>query len=143
MQEKYGLQVTNLAQAGATADSAFPQAAQVQRTNSVVILEIGGNDLLRGASSSDFAAALERLIVALSAQGHTLVMFELPLFPFRNGLGASQRRLAQRYHVALFPKTYLARVIGAKGGTLDGLHLSPYGHEALATMVGKRLRIER
>ena len=143
MQDKYGIQVVNLAVPGATADSAFPQLKQVQRSNSVVILEIGGNDLLRGASSSDFAVALERLISPLSGQGHTLVMFELPLFPFCNGYGCSQRHLAQKYHVSLFPKTYLANVIGARGGTLDGLHLSPRGHEALATLVGRRLRIER
>jgi acyl-CoA thioesterase-1 len=64
-----------------------------------------------------------------------VVMFELPLFPFRNSFGRTQRMLADKHNVILIPKTYLTKVFGLEGATVDGLHLSQTGNDALANLV--------
>jgi lysophospholipase L1-like esterase len=129
------LNVTNLAQPGETLTGALQQVRDIKAPHALVILEIGGNDLLGGAKAADFRAQLETLLAALRAQDQTVVMFELPLLPFHNGIGEAQRSLAEKYHVTLIPKRYLAAVIGGEGNTGDGLHLSPQGHSALAEAV--------
>ncbi len=68
-------------------------------------------------------------------------MFELPLLPFHSGYGEVQRTLAKKYNVILIPKKVLTNVIGADGNTLDGLHLSQQGHDALARAVFRMLAI--
>jgi acyl-CoA thioesterase-1 len=136
---RFGIPVVNLAMGGATAQTALAQAEFVDRSDSVVLVEIGGNDLLGGTSAADFRWHLDKLLAALHAHGHRLVMFELPLYPFRNAFGAAQRELAAQYDVALIPKRYLTRVIGLTDGTLDGLHFSQKGHDAMADALAKML----
>ncbi|MCX7007759.1 MAG: GDSL-type esterase/lipase family protein [Kiritimatiellaeota bacterium] len=137
------LRVINCAQAGATVQSAFAQAQKIITSNSVVILEIGGNDLLGGTDVATFRAQLDSLLRQLRAGGHMLVMFELPLYPFRNAYGQVQRELAARHGAILLPKRQLTRVLGRAGGTQDGLHLSDAGHAALAQQVADVIRPEK
>jgi acyl-CoA thioesterase-1 len=101
----------------------------------VVLLEIGGNDLLGSTSDEEFAVGLESLLQTVCRPGLQVVMFELPLPPFRNAYGRIQRRLAGQYGVALIPKRVLADIITQPGATLDSIHLSPLGHQHLADLV--------
>jgi acyl-CoA thioesterase-1 len=142
LRDRYRLEVVNLSQAGATTESALLQAQQIRRPNSLVIVEIGGNDFLGATKSSGFESNLQILLAALASQRHTITMFELPLFPFHNGFGSAQRLLAHKYGVVLLPKTYLAGILSAPGATIDGLHLSQSGHDAMAKLVYDTLHIE-
>jgi len=138
----YKLNVVNLAQAGATVESAFQQVQHIEHTNSVAIVEIGGNDFFGPTKSSEFAENLDRLVALLARQGQTIAMFELPLLPFHNAFGSAQRTIAAKYHAVLLPKTYLARILGPPDATIDGIHLSKSGHEAMARCVYQILKIE-
>jgi len=134
------LRVINLAVAGATTSSALPQLNEIKHPNSLVFVEIGGNDLLRGVSSARFREDLDVLLSKLCNQ--RVVMFELPLYPFRSEYGKAQRELARQHGVLLIPKRYMARVIGGDGRTIDGLHLSQRGHDEFAASIYRLLRIE-
>jgi len=129
------LNIINLAQPGATLASAMQQVQDIKAPHALVILEIGGNDLLGGAKAADFRAQLDALLAKLATGGNGIVMFELPLLPFKNGIGEAQRSLAEKYHVELIPKRCMTDVIGRDGNTVDGLHLSPQGHKDLAEAV--------
>lgn len=142
LRRAYGLDVVNLAQAGATVQSAIQQVQEIGRSNSVAIVEIGGNDFFGATKASDFATNLDQLLALLVKQKHTVAMFELPLLPFHNAFGEAQRVLAGKYHIVLIPKTYMAHVLGKTGATVDGLHLSPSGHEAMARIIYQVLRLE-
>ncbi len=85
----------NLAVAGATARSALAQAARAADPNAVVLVEIGGNDLLGGTAVARFEQDLAALLTALTGPHRLVVMVELPLLPFSNGYGAAQRRVAR------------------------------------------------
>lgn len=132
--------VVNLAQGGAIVEDAIVQAEGIKRRQSVVIVEIGGNNLLyRRTGDGPFAAGLETLISKLRSEGHRVLMFELPLPPFHNAWAQAQRDIAARYEVDLLPKRYFTKVLGMKNGTVDGIHLSQTGHDKMARIVAGTL----
>lgn len=135
------LNVVNLAKAGATVDTAMDQVVRMTSTNAVVIVEIGGNDLLGNTSSSAFYVQLDKLLAKLKSKDSQVVMFELPLLPFWNNFGRDQRQLASKYDVVLIPKRYLVSVFAGRGNTVDGLHLSQKGHDELAGVVFGLMKI--
>jgi acyl-CoA thioesterase-1 len=135
------LKVINLARPGASVETALDQASHITATNALVIVEIGGNDLLGHTDSRAFYGQLDKLLGKLKKGNHRIIMFELPLLPFWNVFGRDQRVLAEKYGVTLIPKSYLAGVFGSKGATLDGLHLSQKGHNTLAKSVYGLLKV--
>lgn len=98
--------------------------------DAVVVLEIGGNDMLDGTPVDEFERDLA--LLASAVRGRDVVMFELPLLPGKWAFGAAQRRVAKRSGVTLIPKRVLARVLTDPSNTIDGLHLTQSGHEHLA-----------
>jgi lysophospholipase L1-like esterase len=136
------LNVTNLAKPGATVESALAQAKDIRETNALVLVEIGGNDMLGGADSRTFYAQLDTLLEVLDSVNRQVVMFELPLPSFCNDFGKAQRILAKKHNIILIPKRYLTAVFGAKDATLDGLHLSQTGHATLAVSINGLLEVE-
>ncbi len=130
--------VVNLAQPGAMADSAMKQAKLIpDDAGGIVLIEIGGNDMLSGRSSNVYGRDLAALIGAVSTPDRTLMMLELPLAPFSNEYGRVQRRLAREYDVLLISKREFSRVLGMADGTLDGIHLSARGQQLMADTIWK------
>jgi acyl-CoA thioesterase-1 len=134
--------VVNLAQAGATAESAIKQADGILESNSVVIVEIGGNDLLDDTKADVFRSQIESLVSLLRRKQQQVLVIELPLFPFQNAYGKAQRSIVTKYGAVLLPKRCLTKVFGLKNGTLDGLHLSQEGHNAFAKIIAGVLHEE-
>ena len=111
------------------------QANQLPAEGGLVLIEIGGNDLLGETTSAQFERDLNQLLSQIRAPGRTLVMFELPLPPLCNEYGRIQRRLAARYGVRLIPKRVFISVLAGGGATLDSIHLSEAGHQQMADSV--------
>jgi len=142
LQRQTGVPVQNLSRAGAGIAEARAMAAQVQPKDTLILIEIGGNDLLSSMSSAEFGQALDSLLFSLSTPGRTLVMFELPLLPHTIGFGQMQRRLSTKYGVFLIPKHCFTGVLGGTDATFDGLHLSESGARQMATLVAKVLSLQ-
>jgi acyl-CoA thioesterase I len=134
------IDVIDLSRAGATVQSAMLQAREVLPGPAIVLVEIGGNDLLGGTGTREFEERLRELLSHLRSPDRHLIMFELPLPPFAHGYGRAQRRLAHEFAVTLLPKWVLAGVIGSEQTTLDGLHLSEAGHQVIAETVRQVIR---
>jgi acyl-CoA thioesterase I len=62
-------------------------------------------------------------------------MFELPLPPFNHEYGRIQRSLALKHKVLLVPKRVFLSILAASDSTLDTIHLSQAGHQAMAACV--------
>jgi acyl-CoA thioesterase I len=133
--DTYHVRVTNLSQVGATAADAVKQAGLIDDDAAMVMVEIGGNDLLMGSTVQEYAAGLDKLLAKVSAHGRVVVMLELPLPPFCADFGRVQRQLAAKYHVVLIPKWKFASVLASPGATEDGLHLSADGANRMAAMI--------
>jgi len=134
--ERLGLEVANYSFGGAEVGSALHNARRVEEGCALVILEIGGNDLLSRTDTDRFACDLDEMLRIVSGPDHEVVMFELPLPPFHNQYGRVQRRLAKSHDAALIPKRYLARILATPEATIDGLHFSHEGHRMMADMIG-------
>jgi acyl-CoA thioesterase-1 len=133
--------VHNQALPGATSASALSrQANQLPSRGGLVVLEIGGNDLLGETSAAQFERDLEQLLSRVVAPERTIVMFELPLPPLCNEYGRIQRKLAARHGVHLIPKRTLMGVLARGGATLDTIHLSEEGHQGMADAVWSIVR---
>ena len=129
------IEVADFSRVGATAASALQQAEGLPPAGGMVLLEIGGNDLLGSTTATQFASDLDRLLARVCAAGRSVLMFELPLPPFRNEYGRIQRRLAAKYGVSLIPKRIFIAVLTANGATLDSIHLTREGHQQMAEAV--------
>jgi len=105
----------------------------------LVLIEIGGNDLLMGVSSDEYGEALDALLSKVAAPNRTVLMSELPLLPNKIAYGQIQRSLSAKSRVALIAKRYFAQVIGDADGTTDGLHLSASGARRMAALVAQVL----
>jgi acyl-CoA thioesterase I len=139
MQRTAGVQVRNLSRPGATMADGLALADGVTHEDHLILIELGGNDLIAGEPSDVFARGLEALLAKLAVPGRTVVMFELPLLPPRIAYGQIQRQLAAKYGVPLIPKRYLTGVIAGKDATLDGLHLTDIGARRMALVVAQVL----
>jgi acyl-CoA thioesterase-1 len=101
----------------------------------LVLLEIGGNDLLGEVSAERYEAGLSKLLAAVRRPGRVVVMLELPLPPTYNAYGRIQRRLAQRYRALLVLKRVLLGILQQGDTTLDTIHLAQEGHERMADAI--------
>lgn len=134
-----GVEVNNTALPGETVASALEwQVPGLRRDpGALVLLEIGGNDVLGLTTASDFESALDELLAEAKRATPRVAMFELPLPPGKWRFGAVQRRLARKHGVTLIPRRVLARVLADPSLVDDGLHLSDAGHAVLAERVAR------
>jgi acyl-CoA thioesterase-1 len=136
------LQVFDASQPGATLKSAVQQVELLNsQAADLLILEIGGNDLLEGLPMADFDRDLDRLLAATRKDQRQVVMFELPLPPLAARYCAVQRRLARQYQVPLIPRRQFLRVLTGDGSTVDGIHLSVRGQTVLMELVQNLLNV--
>ncbi len=125
---------------GASVATALQQAEHVTGPSSLVLVEIGGNDVLAGTALGDFERDLDRLLTRLREGGRRVILLELPLPPFSNRYGAVQRRVARQHQVLLIPKRVLLGVLTTEGTTLDTVHLSRQGHVLMAETMWNVIR---
>jgi acyl-CoA thioesterase-1 len=136
-----GVSVKNLSRPGAQSIDGPAMAEKITPDDRVVLIEIGGNDLLGGVPSGTFEKNLDATLSKLVMPRRTIVMFELPLFPHKIAYGRIQRRLAKKYGVWLIPKRCFIEVIGGASATSDGLHLTESGAHRMATLVANVLSL--
>jgi acyl-CoA thioesterase-1 len=137
-----GIEICDLSFAGANTHYALRSVKPVldseKDTGAWVLISIGGNDMLGKTSAMDFENELDQLLVVARgdpARPRTVLMQELPLIPGAWVFGAIQRRLASRHGVIFIPKRLLASVVLTEANVVDGLHLSPAGHERMAELL--------
>jgi len=144
LSEELDIPVINLSIAGATVHSALKQQApKVTGENNLIFLEIGGNDLLNFNSPKDYEESLTELIQCLDTSSNKILWFELPLLPQYYSYGKIQRKLAKQLNIDLIPKFVLATAFNSKDATLDGIHLTPKGHEIMKQQIQKLIQRER
>jgi len=136
----HSINVQDHSEMGAKVRSMLRKVEGLRLGEGIVLLEIGGNDLLGSTSVNDFERDLDQLLTKLCWPGRVVIMFELPLPPFSNQFGRVQRRLANKYHVHLIPKRIFVSVLTADGATVDSVHLTQRGHELMAETVWSLIR---
>jgi acyl-CoA thioesterase I len=136
---EYDLGVQDLSRPGETTASALKRAGDYGIRSPVVIVEIGGNDLLGSTSSDQFARDLDSLLDYVCTPQRQVLMFELPLPPFKHEYGRIQRSLARKHNVLLIPKRVLSSILAADNSTIDSIHLTQAGQRRMAAAVWQLL----
>jgi acyl-CoA thioesterase-1 len=132
---EHHVEVIDLSRAGSTIADATRRLQSQPLADGLVVLEIGGNDVIGHSGAARFGSDLDRLVRQVSGTDRVVVMLELPLFPFDNSYGIQQRRIASRYGIRLIPRRYFVQVISSRGATTDGIHLSAAGQHRMAQMI--------
>lgn len=138
-----GWQIHDASRQGATLRSARDQLARLPDDVDLLLMEIGGNDLLEGLDVDTFGRQFDELLAAAKKPGRTIVLWELPLPPLHAEYGRRQRAAARRHAAILLPRRHFAAVLVAKGATVDGIHLSMAGQRQMAGLVASLLNVSQ
>jgi lysophospholipase L1-like esterase len=134
--EQLGATLINAAFPGATVASALRrQVSQLGDDEGVVVIILGGNDVVGASDLPRFHDDLDALLAQVNHPGRPLIMFELPVPPWQTGYVRSQRALASKHKVLLIPRHEFIRVLRDPAATNDGFHLTDQGHARMAEIV--------
>lgn len=117
----------------------------MKQNPSIVIVELGANDGLRGLSVADMEANLAGIIEICQKAGAKVLLAGMKIPPnygeeYAHDFESSYLRLAKRFNLPLMP-FFLDGVAGRRNLTQgDGLHPLAPGYEIVADNVWKHLR---
>ncbi len=137
----YNYQVVNEGVSGNTTKDGLDRINEVLRRHpQVVVVEFGGNDGLRGLSTTQAQHNLEEMVRLLKAGGARVALAGITLPPQYGGtyiqsFNAMFPNVASRYHVPLLPFV-LQDVYGVPGDIQeDGVHATAKGNQQVAINV--------
>src|SRR5436190_8097202 len=137
--------VVNAGISGDTTSSGLARVDSViQLRPALVILELGGNDGLRGTPLSATRANLEQIIVVLRKSGARVVLAGITLPPnygpdYIQSFESIYKELAAKYKLPLIP-FLLEGAVGVPGMMQpDGIHATVKGNEVVANLVMQTL----
>ncbi len=137
LEDESGIAVSNPASPGARLSDGIRQIRAIDDEDTLVLVLLGGNDILMRATRADFEQDLRALLDQLAATGSPAMLFELPVIAGFRPYGRIQRRLARDYDIPLIPASVLSRILSTGDATSDGIHLTDNGHRKLAEMVAE------
>ena len=141
--------VVNLGVSGDTTTGGWGVDYAISFKPAVVILELGGNDGLRGLPISATKANLERIIVAFQKAGASVLLAGMTLPPnygpeYIRQFEAAYRDLAAKYKLRLIPFLMqdIATQMATRKGLMqrDGIHPTAEGHKIIADTVFRFLQ---
>ena len=137
----YAYQVVNAGVSGDTTAGGVRRVSWALNSKpTIVILELGGNDGLRGLSLKETEANLERIIQQFKQASVTVVLAGMKLPPnygqdYTAGFEALYQALAKRYRLTLIP-FFLDGVAGSSSlNQADGIHPTGEGYRLIVERV--------
>ena len=146
----YSYRVRNLGVSGDTTTGGLARMGQaIAMKPAIVILELGGNDGLRGVPVSSTKANLEKLIVGFKDAGAQVLLAGMSLPPnygaaYIREFEKAYKDLAEKYDLNLIPFLMedIAARIASQPGLMqrDGIHPTAEGHRLIADTVYRYLQ---
>jgi len=137
----YAYRVVNAGVSGDTTAGGVRRVSWVlNSTPTIVILELGGNDGLRGLSLHETQANLERIVQQLQQASVTVVLAGMKLPPnygqdYTTGFEALYQAVATQYHLTRIP-FFLDGVAGSSSlNQADGIHPTGEGYRLIVEKV--------
>ena len=111
----------------------------------IVILELGGNDGLRGLSLNETKANLERIIQQFQQASVTVVLAGMKLPPnygqdYTNGFEALYQAIAKQYRLTLIPFFLEGVAVSSTLNQADGIHPTGEGYRLIVEKVFPTLK---
>ena len=133
----YHYRVINAGVSGDTTAGAVRRLDWVLKSRpSIVILELGGNDGLRGHSLEDTYANLKEIIRRLQTQGVTIVLTGMKIPPnygieYTSKFSAMYERLAKEFNVTFMPFFLEGVAARRELNQADGIHPTTEGYQII------------
>lgn len=141
----YAWRVVNQGASGdTTSDGVNRMQAAIDAKPQILVLELGGNDGLRGIPTAASRKNLETMIETFQKAGIRVVLAGMSLPPnygadYIRSFEAMYRELADQYKLTLIPflLSDIARQLAKRPGLLgsDGIHPTPEGNQVVADTV--------
>lgn len=138
--DRFGVPIVNAGVSGDTTAGGLARLQQdvLSHAPRVVIVELGGNDILRRVPSAETEANLTAIIEAVQRAGAAVVLVGVdgPL-----GMGAmtpTMRALSRRYGTAIVPGV-LSGILGTPRLMFDQIHPNAAGHALMADRIARVL----
>jgi acyl-CoA thioesterase-1 len=137
----YGYRVVNAGVSGETTAGGARRVSWVLKNKPViVILELGGNDGLRGLSLRETKTNLERIIQQLQQASVTVVLAGMKLPPnygqdYTAGFEALYQALAKQYRLTLIPFFLDGVAASSSLNQADGIHPTGAGYRLIVEKV--------
>lgn len=145
LQGRLHVPVINLGRAGSTTQDALSHLREMATARpQLVIIELGGNDYLRGHSRAEVRSNLVQIIEAARAAGTDVLLCEIPRGFVVDPYSGLERELARTYDLQLVPDTAIRMLVlrsdsfpwadwlGGPRLSDDGLHPNVAGARHLA-----------
>jgi acyl-CoA thioesterase-1 len=145
--EGYGFHVVNASVSGETTTGGRGRLARALRTQdpAVVIIELGGNDGLRGLPLATTLGNLDAMVAMAAAGGRKVLLLGMQMPPnygerYTREFAAAFPEAARRHHVTLVP--FLLAGVADRGELMqaDGLHPNVLGQPLLLENVWPALK---
>jgi acyl-CoA thioesterase I len=137
----YAYRVVNAGVSGDTTAGGARRVSWILKNKpTIVILELGGNDGLRGLSLSETKANLEQIIQQLQQASVTVILAGMKLPPnygqdYTDGFEALFKELAKQYRLTLIP-FFLDGVAGSSSlNQADGIHPTGEGYRIIVDRI--------
>jgi acyl-CoA thioesterase-1 len=137
----YAYRVVNAGVSGDTTAGGARRVSWILKNKpTIVILELGGNDGLRGLSLSETKSNLERIIQQLQQASVTVVLAGMKLPPnygqdYTDGFESLFQALARQYRLTLIP-FFLDGVAGSSSlNQADGIHPTGEGYRIIVEKI--------
>jgi acyl-CoA thioesterase-1 len=145
----YGYKVVNASISGDTTGNGLrrlPRALQIHQPE-IVVIELGGNDGLRGISIDIMKSNLDKMIVKIQAQGARIVLAGILIPPnygeeYTTEFAATYPELATKYSVPLIPFFMEGVALEADMMQADGIHPNKRAQPVLLETVWEKLQPE-
>ena len=137
---RLGVPIINAGRSGDTTGAALSrlQGDVLARDPRVVIVLLGGNDLLRGVPQAQRLANITQIVERIRAAGAAVILVGLT-DTLINPFGASLEDLADRTEATFVPGI-LDGVLGRHDLMADGIHPNNAGHRLMADRIEPALR---
>ena len=137
---RVGVRIINAGRSGDTTGTALSrlQSDVLARDPRVVIVLLGGNDLLRGVPQAQRLANITQIVERIRGAGASVILVGVS-DTLLNPFGAALEDLADRTESMLVPGI-LDGVLGRRDLMADGIHPNNAGHRVMADRIEPALR---
>ena len=141
LERRLNVSIVNAGRSGDTTSGALARLdrAVLSREPRVVLVLLGGNDLLRRLPREEMFDNLETIVTRIRARGAAVVLASVEIGFFTNSDSETYEALATRTSAALVPDI-LGGIWGRQSLMSDGIHPNDRGYEVMADRIEPVLR---
>ena len=138
---RVGVPIVNAGRSGDTTGSALTRldSAVLSRNPRIVIVVLGGNDVLRRVPHEETFANLDAIVGRIRGRGAAVILVGLSVGVFTDAYGKGYESLARRTSSGLVPDV-LAGILGHPDLMADHIHPNDRGYRMMADRIEPALR---